>query len=162
MDDGFAYELDLIRGLTDEKVRNTKKSQSGGNPKTNAEINLTIECLLRSVWEHREIAATSSDLYRRRLHDSVPNLPCLRTHGGWDVGKRLKTDQDLRDLWERFYSRSHESENMQSALLQRVGEIERAKKMAWPERIKATGNGLVPQTPEMIGRAIADAMEREP
>ena len=32
----------------------------------------------------------------------------------------------------------------------------------WMERIKATGNGLVPQIPELIGRAIADAMEREP
>jgi site-specific DNA-cytosine methylase len=158
MDDGLAYELDLIRGLTDEKVGEAKKPRASGNSQANAEIGLTVERLLRAMWEHKETAATSSDLYRRRLHNSVPSLPCGGAHGRWNVGERLQKDEGLRDLWATFYAAPFDQPDLRTDLLQRVREIEREKKVGsnWLERIKATGNCLVPQIPELIGRAIVD------
>jgi hypothetical protein len=145
--------------LTDEKVRKAKKPKPSSGTEADAKTDAVVERLLRAVWEHREIAATSPDLYRRRLHHSVPELPCNSAHSGWNVGKRLKTDEGLRNLWEAFYAAPFDQPDLRGALLQRIRKIERAKALEWLDRIRATGNGLIPQIPELLGRAIAENLE---
>lgn len=149
VDDGIPYELDCIRRFFAEQ---------GDNQKSVAKDNFTVGRFLRAMWECREIAAPSPDLYRRRLRDRVPEMPYSDTHGGWHMGERIEENKGLRDLWEAIYTKPlEETQDVRRRVLERIRAAERAKALEWSGRTKATGNAVVPQIVEMIGLAIMDA-----
>jgi len=113
------------------------------------------------MWECREIAKTSPDIYRKRLHDSLPEVSHKDPHGGWYLGAWIEENKGLHDLWETFYSKSFkEAQDMQQRLLERIRKIERTKEVGPTknrvDRLKGLGNAVVPQIPELIGRAIME------
>ncbi len=149
--DGIPYELDVYRGLIHEEEHYKE---------TNSETLRQLRGrLLRAMWEHREVAKTSPDLYRKRLHDCLPEVSYEDTHGGWYLGARIEESQGLRDLWQAFYSKPlEEAQDLQQELLERVRKIERSKEVGPTKnrvnRLKGLGNAIVPQVAEVIFRAI--------
>ena len=72
--DGLPYELDLLRRLDNEKEYAEK---------TNTEIDRIKWKVLRTMWQHKELATTSPELYLDRLSDCLSDMPCENTHGRW-------------------------------------------------------------------------------
>jgi len=149
--DGIPRELDLYRGLIDEQ---------GDIEKTDAEaLRAARWRLLRAMWQHRKIAASSPETYAERLHDCVPEMPYGNPHAGWNLGAWIEKSEGLRDLWEAFYSKPfEEAQNLQQSLLERIRKIERTKEVGPTknrvDRIISLGNAVVPQIVEIIGKAI--------
>lgn len=151
---GIPAELDIYGGLIYEEEHD--KSQ-------NAEtLREPRGRLLRVMWEQRETAKTSPDLYRKRLSDCMSEVPHFDSHGGWYLGAWIEENKGLRDLWEEFYSKPfEEAQDLQQELLERIRKIERTKEVGPTKdrshRLKGLGNAVVPQIPELIGRAILEA-----
>lgn len=145
--DGLSFELDLIRRIEDE---------TSNDPQKVSEAQGSIRAILRYVWEHQETATASPQLYRRGLLDCVPGMPHQNPHGGWLLGKRIKEDQGLRDLWQAFCDApQHKEQDMQPRLLERAREKKRPETLGTREdRNSALGNAIVPYCAELIGRAI--------
>jgi len=148
---GVSFELVCLGGLTDEQ-----KHASEADTTTDGAIGWRF---LRSVWEHREIAATSPREYRRRVLDSVPEMPHGSSYEGWDVGARIEEKEDLRDLWESFYAKPfEESQDVQQRLLERIRQEKRPQALASRvDRLRGLGNAVVPQVAEYVGRCIVEA-----
>ncbi|KKL07186.1 hypothetical protein LCGC14_2588510, partial [marine sediment metagenome] len=148
---GIPRELDLYRGLIFEQEQDQEKDAET--------LRQLRGRLLRAMWEYREIAKTSPDLYRQRLHDCLPEVPYEDTHGGWYLGAWIEKSQGLRNLWKAFYSKPlEEAQDLQQELLERVRKIERSKEVGPTknrvDRLKGLGNSIVPQVAEVIFRAI--------
>lgn len=147
---GLPGELDFIGGLEDEQ-RSSAKSQP--------EIDVIIWKMLRAMWEYQDIAAASPQLYADRIYNCMPEMSPEDSHRRWLMGSGIKKDKGLCSLWESFYTKSfEEAQNMQQKLLKQIRAYERKQKMASRrmDRIKALGNALVPQIPEIIGRYIME------
>jgi len=115
--------------------------------------------VLRAVWENRDIAAASPRLYISRLRDTLHEMPCGTTYEGRNLVYWIEKNKGLRDLWEEFYSKPFkEAQKLQQKVFERIREIERNEKMAqnYVNKLKALGNAVVPQIPELIGRAIME------
>lgn len=143
---GVAFELDFIIFENEEFYVSCVER---GDQKEVAEIDLANREVLRKMWEYKNIAETSPELYLRRLHDSLPGLPQGSTHSRSVLGKRISQDIELRCLWERFYTETESSEQAlwQSILLERIWQIkcnEEMGKLNRVDRIKALGNGCIP------------------
>lgn len=151
---GLSTELDFIRGLNDE----------GNNPQTIATAGTLTRAVLLYVWRNRGAAKASPDVYRRGLRDCVPALPCGDTQSGWLLGARLEKDQGLCGLWEAFCAAPLEkAQDLQPELLERAGALERREKVGAFQRVnrlRSLGNAVVPQIPELIGRAILKAVSK--
>lgn len=160
VDDGLPAELHIIGGLNEYEVDGEKKE---------SERNKLEWKILRTMWENREIAKTSPELYISRLYDIVPQMP--RNNGSKTWMEKNKKNSELRNLWERFYAAGFSSaQNLQSELLEQIRTIERKKEVVSAdgfkltkaahrvERLKALGNAVVPQIVEIIGRAITHAV----
>jgi DNA (cytosine-5)-methyltransferase 1 len=148
---GVPFELDLIGEI------------ENGNcncQETEPEAQAVVWELLRAMWQHREIAKTSSDIYRQRLYCSVPELPQGNPRSLWVLGPWIEKDKELRDLWVRFYAKPfHQAQDLQQGLLERIRTKKRPEALgSRVDRLRALGNAIVPQIPEQIGRAIAEAM----
>jgi hypothetical protein len=147
---GVSFELDLIREI------------ENGNcncQETEPEAQVIIRRLLRAMWECAPLAETSSDLYRKRLYDLVPELPQGNPRSFWVLGPWIKKDKELRDLWEQLYSAPfHEAQDLQQRVLERIGQKKRPEALgSRVNRLRALGNAVVPQIPEIIGRAIMES-----
>ncbi len=149
--DGIPRELDLYRGLIFEQEHDQEKDAET--------LRQLRGRLLRAMWEYREIAKTSPDLYRERLRDCLPEVSYEDSHGGWYLGAWIEESQGLCNLWEAFYSKPlEEAQNLQQELLERVRKIERSKEVGPTKdrvkRLMGLGNSIVPQVAEVIFRAI--------
>ena len=155
---GIPAEMELFGGIGETYRMATE---------TEGEITESARCLaewevLRKMWENRDIAEASPKIYFERLHDCVPEMSCQYPQGGWFLGAWIENDKGLRDLWESFYSEPfQEAQNLQQKLLERIRENKRTKKVGPAKdrshRLKSLGNAVVPQIPELIGRAILEA-----
>lgn len=135
-------------------------NEKGNDPKANAASRLACWQVLRAVWQHRELAAASPDLFGERLRDSVPDLPCVGGLARWV--KKAEGDEGLRRLWEALSTLSfEEAHDVQQALSERARQEERAQAVAFRSqrvnRLKGLGNAVVPQVAEWIGRRLIEA-----
>ncbi len=153
---GLSFELDCI-GLIYEQERESK------NKEKVSEINRSIWEILRKMWCNRELAETSPNLYRERLRNCVPSMSYERSHARWIMGKRIKEDKELCNLWQSFYTKSQqEAQDLQQTLLKRIREIERPKEVgSRQDRTKGLGNAIVPQVAYEIIKAIIETEKKK-
>lgn len=159
---GIPIELDLL-GKIDESRSVATKANDENSQSTCDSIKWKV---LQSMWENRKIAETSPKLYERILFDCLPNMPRCYSSEGWFLGAWIEKSKGLRDLWEAFYSTPfNEAQDLQRELLKRIGQIERTKEVGPSSgrnhRLRALGNAVVPEIPEIIGRAIIATKELE-
>ncbi len=137
---GVAFELDLIKEIRlNEEKHNTETVASFGK--------LSRE-MLQAMWNNRELAATSHNIYTERFYNSLSELPQRNTQGRGNMGAWFKRDKTLCDLLEEFCTETLEkSENVQLRLLKKLRQIKRTEEVEKgfrTDRIKALGNGVVP------------------
>ena len=153
---GVPLELDIIRRLKNES----------DSEETIAAANQSIRQVLFYLWSNIKIAETSPDLYRKGFCDCLPRLSFADTQSGWLLGARIKKDEGLCNLLQTFCSQSfHETQDLQRDLLECLGAFERREKVEAFQRVnrlKSLGNAVVPQIPELIGRAILSAEAASP
>lgn len=138
--DGCAFELDLIEEIKiDEEKNNTKKI---------AKIGEFSRKVLQAMWNNREVATSSHNLYRERFYNCLSELPQRITQNRGNMGAWIKRDKDLCNMLCEFCSETFkESEDLQQKLLEKLRQIKREQKMESSfrsDRIKALGNGVVP------------------
>ena len=130
------------------------------NIKTKSEIDYVIWKILCYVWEKKEIAKTSQHLYERGFYNIMPNLPHKRAYEEWNLGTWCEEDESLCNMWKRFYGKGQSfSQNLQSELLEYIGQVKRRKKMGQSQRvnrIKALGNAIVPQVAFIVIATIVE------
>ncbi len=150
--DGLSLELDFAR-----QIRDWCDEQGSDQEKKPARNELTRR-LLRAVWEYRELAAASPELYIRRLQNSLPEVPLWDSHSRWLLGPRIEENQGLRDMWEAFYAESfEEARNLQFRLLERAWSEKLGKTVASRVgRLRGLGNAVVPQVAEWVGLRIME------
>ena len=153
--DGLSLELDFSRQITGWC------HEQRGNKETKPERNELVWKLLRAVWEHRELAEASPDLYVQRLRDSVPSVPLHDSQSRWKLGAWVEENQGLRDLWQAFYSQPfEEAQDMQFKLLERAWSEKRKQTVgSRVDRLRGLGNAVVPQIPELIANRIRECLE---
>jgi site-specific DNA-cytosine methylase len=147
---GIPFGLEYLGGRIDEE---------GNNTKTHTEACFAGWKVLRELWEHRELAEASPYILAERLRDIVPELPYSSGFARWI--KKAENDEELRNLWEQFYAASfQEAQDLQQALLERVGAEERKQTLAFKRsrvsRLKSLGNAIVPQVAQVIMQAIKE------
>jgi len=147
---GVPFELVCIGGLDNEEKHTTE-----ANAKT---VRADRWRFLRSVWENRKVAKTSPREYRRRVLDSVPEMPHGRAYEGWDVGARIEENEELHNLWQEFYAKPfEETQDLQRRLLERIRQEKRPQALASRvDRLRGLGNAVVPQVAEYMGKIIMD------
>ncbi len=144
-DDGVSFEFHIIRGLNEES--SGSKSQS--------EISKLIWKILRVMWQNREIATSSPELYTNRIYNCVPEMPREYSHERWNMEYWFKKIEGLCDLWENFYTFPFKkAQNLQCELLKRIRQIECKQKMASRDRVKSLGNAIVPHIAYVFMRMI--------
>jgi DNA (cytosine-5)-methyltransferase 1 len=152
---GVPTELDFIR-----RVIGAESDYSQAEPTTRKRV-WEVLC---EMWRHREIAAASPDLYRRRLCDLVPDMPQERAFSGWLLGSRIDEDQTMRNMWYAVQASAfQEAQHLLPELLERIGQKKRPQALgSRVDRLRGLGNSVVPQIPEMIARRIKQALEAQP
>jgi len=149
---GLSAELDLLRGLVDAEGRYQEAIP---------EARVAVWKVLRSMWLERELAATSPELYLKRLRDCLPDVPHGNSRKRWLLGKRIEADKGLRDLWEAFCSKPfEEAQDLQRRVLERAWKSKRPEEMGSDEdRRHALGNAIVPRAAELIFHGIKQVIE---
>lgn len=145
--DGVPFELYIIR-----RIENDKSS----NQKIQSETNFAVWKAMRTMWEHRELAETSPELFINKVCDSLSVMPRESGPIGWL--QESEEAKELRSMWESFYSKSYEeAQNLQPTMLEYYRKIECRKKVEKRDRvnrIKSLGNAIVPQVAYEIFKAI--------
>jgi DNA (cytosine-5)-methyltransferase 1 len=150
--DGVPRELVFIRGIEN-------KIEQGDSPEGIAAHHQLIGRVLRAMWINRKTAKASPELYARGLHDLVPEMPYGPARGRWFMGLWDQGDEGLCGMWDAFCTASlDQAQDLQRGVLERIGSIERKQALAFNrvDRLKGLGNAVVPQIPEIIGRAIGN------
>ncbi len=148
---GVPAELDFIG-----RVMNGESDYTKADPETR----FRVWQIVFEMWRNREVAKTSPDIYRRALHHLVPDLPQERAHSGWLLGSRIEEDEALCDLWQRVCAQPlEEAQDMLPELLERIGKKKRPEALGSRiDRLRALGNSVVPQIPELIARRLKEVL----
>lgn len=166
VDDGLPRELYMFGGMgyPDNHERNGKSK--GEKKKPTLEESVWRE--MQSVWSDWKAAPPSYRDGGEEFCHSLCPLPCQRTQEDWfrDVGVTEEGKTVLR-LWNRICAESfQEAQHLFPELLERIGEIERKKKVGcsgltlprWrKESLKAYGNAIVPAVAYQIFQSIQTA-----
>ncbi|MEE9356539.1 MAG: DNA (cytosine-5-)-methyltransferase [Methylococcaceae bacterium] len=134
--------------------------ENDSREKAYAKINIARREILREMWgEQCKAKPPSLNEETFSNNDFMHKMSHIRAHEKWKLGVRLKEDEELCSLWERICAKPfQETQDLQSRMLERTWEIERNEKVASSrvDRLKQLGNAVVPQIPELIGRAIME------
>lgn len=151
--DGVSTELHIINRIIEYYEKNSDKM---GSEESKSETCIAIWKIMRTMWEQREVAKTSRDIYISRLYDSMPEVSCENGSETWM--EKIEEEKELCDMWKSFYSKPfQEAQDLQQRMLKYIREAERRKKMEKKQRshrIKSLGNAIVPQVAFEIFKAI--------
>ena len=156
---GIPFELDALRAMGFPLGKNEEKMNAEGNrPKSDPTSYIALWQIMRSVWERRELATSSPDLYSEHLRDLMPGMPQGRARQKRNLGPWLEEDGELRDLWGRFYASGlPPAQDLQQQVFDRLGALERTKTVGTHrvDRLRGLGNAVVPaQVREAFKRLI--------
>lgn len=149
MVDGVSTILDIyIKEFGDAKTDRAE---------TIAKIDKFRREVLYEMWKQREFTKASCTICDGRSSNTVPEMSHRRTHEKWYLGKRIKEDKEVCDLWQRICAKPFkETQDLQQRMLERIREIECNEKMGEnrTQRLRALGNSIVPQIVYVIGTYI--------
>jgi DNA (cytosine-5)-methyltransferase 1 len=147
---GIPAELDFVRGVIGEE---------GDYSQAEPAARELVRQILRTMWEHRALAASSPDLYRERLRDLVPGLSQERARQGWLLGSRLEGDEELCRLLQAVPTEPfQEAQDVLSGVLERIGTKKRPQALgSRVDRLRGLGNAIVPQIAQWIAERIKEA-----
>lgn len=151
--DGVSFGLERYRGL--------KNVDESSNTEAFPEISELDWEVVRKVWQHRELAEASPELFVERLCNLVPNMSCAIGLRKWL--KETKGDEELHNMWSDIYANSLEKEqDMQQRMLERIREAERSQTMELKrsrvDRLRCLGNAIVPQVAEVVARMTKEVL----
>jgi DNA (cytosine-5)-methyltransferase 1 len=124
VDDGICRKLDRAVEWLYEK-----DNYKMGSKKGKSKADFVRWQMLRALWEYGASSEAPLNLHDFGLYDSLPEVPHQARPGRWLAQE--ETTKKVRDLWERFYSKSFKkAQNLQQELLEYLREIERTKTVA--------------------------------
>ena len=155
----FSRGNDGISPFLDEIIR-SYGYENVNNKDAISKIDFIRGKILRELWaEQRKTQPTSHREETRGNKDSLHEVPYSRAYERWKLGQRIKEDKKLCDMWKEFHPKPlKETQILQQRMLERIREIECTEEVVSERthRIKGLGNAVVPQIPEIIGRAIME------
>ena len=144
---GLPLQLDRSRGLDDYAA---EMAHTQGITKDSA-----VARFMREMWRDGEVGEASPQLRRSDvLRGSLQSLP-QRLAQGRALGI---SDEELRGMWDEVSAEPlKEAQDLLVPMLERAWKAQRKKTVGQRvNRVKGLGNAVVPQIPEIIGRAIME------
>lgn len=140
MDDGISCELD--KGVINDNECNTKGESTD---------DIIRREVLQKMWRDATSATASSFRKERRCLDTLSEMPHFYTYEIRDMGKRIKENKELCDMWCSLLSHPFKKEHhLLETMLIRIRETECVQAMEEKrrdriKRLQCLGNAVVPQ-----------------